>query len=214
MKDDLVPTSHQPKPEVLMALSHRLSDALSLAVEAHDGQVRKSTNTAYVSHPMAVASLVLEYGGSEDQAIAGLLHDAIEDGGAAYAPEIAARFGPDVLALVEACSDGTAESKAKAITPAAKKADWRRRKLDYLQRLETEDLSALLVTACDKLHNARAIVADLKSIGLQVFDRFTAGREGTLWYYTQAEAVLRARQCPVADDLREVVERMHLLTHE
>jgi (p)ppGpp synthase/HD superfamily hydrolase len=194
-----------------MTISHRLADALALAVEAHDGQVRKGTQIRYISHPLAVASLVLEYGGSEDQAIAGLLHDAIEDGGSAYAPRIAAAFGPEVLALVEACSDGTAESKAKATTPAAKKADWRRRKLDYLKRLETEDPAALLVTACDKLHNARAIVSDLERIGQRVFERFTAGREGTLWYYSQAETVLRRRQCEVAEALATVLTQMRQL---
>jgi hypothetical protein len=191
---------------------HRITDALSLAIEAHDGQVRKSTNIPYISHPLAVASLVLEYGGSEDQVIAGLLHDAIEDGGSAYAPRIAATFGAEVLALVEACSDGTAESKAEAKTPAAKKADWKRRKLDYLQRLETEDPAALLVTACDKLHNARAIVADLERIGTAVFERFTAGRDGTLWYYTEAHAVLKRRQCPVSYSLGDVLVRMRYVS--
>ena len=149
--------------------------------------------------------------GYRDQAIAGLLHGAIEDGGGAYAPKIVAQFWPEVLALVEACSDGTAESKAKATTPATKKADWGQRKEAYLLRVETEDPAALLVTACDKLHNARAIVTDLEQVGLPVFDRFTAGRDGTLWYYAQAEAVLRSRECPVVDTLAAAVTRMREL---
>jgi (p)ppGpp synthase/HD superfamily hydrolase len=172
-----------------MTISHRLADALALAVEAHDGQVRKGTQIRYISHPLAVASLVLEYGGSEDQAIAGLLHDAIEDGGSAYAPRIAAAFGPEVLALVEACSDGTAESKAKATTPAAKKADWRRRKLDYLKRLETEDPAALLVTrerSCRILNGS----GNGYSNGSRLAERVRFG------------ITLRLRRCCVGDNVR------------
>lgn len=192
-------------------LSRRFSDAVQLAIEAHHGQVRKGTTIPYIAHPLAVASLVLEYGGSEDQAIAAVLHDAIEDGGEAYAPRIEATFGAEVLALVQASSDGTAEGKAKARTPAAKRTDWRRRKEAYLQRLETDAPTALLVTACDKLHNARAIVADLEVVGPAVFNRFSAGRDGTLWYYAQAELVLRRRKCPVVDALGEALIRMRQL---
>lgn len=188
--------------------SRRLATALAMAVEAHQGQFRKGTNIPYISHPMAVASLVIEYGGSEDQAIAGLLHDAIEDGGEAYATRIHEAFGPAVLALVEACSDGTAESKAAAATPEAKQADWKRRKEGYLARLEAEDPAALLVTACDKLHNVRSIVADLESIGPVVFDRFTAGRDGTLWYYSEIETILRGHGSPVAAQVSAAVGEM------
>ncbi|MEO8777309.1 MAG: HD domain-containing protein [Rhodanobacter sp.] len=109
----------------------------------------------YLSHPLAVSALVLEYEGIENQAIAGLLHDASKDGGSAYAPKIAGKFGPDVLGLVEACSDGTAESKAKAITPAAKKADWPQRKDGYLLRLEIEDPAALLHSLRQAAQSAR-----------------------------------------------------------
>jgi (p)ppGpp synthase/HD superfamily hydrolase len=157
---------------------------------------------------MAVASLVIEYGGTEDQAIAGLLHDAIEDGGEAYVTRIREAFGPAVLALVEACSDGTAESKAAAVTSEAKQADWKRRKDDYLVRLRTEDAGALLVTACDKLHNVRAIVADLQIVGPAVFDRFTAGRGGTLWYYSEIETILQERGSPVATQVSSAVGEM------
>lgn len=188
--------------------SQRLGAALAMAMEAHQGQFRKGTDIPYISHPMAVASLVIEFGGSEDQVIAGLLHDAIEDGGEAYAARIREAFGPAVLALVEACSDGTAESKAAAVTPEAKQADWKRRKEDYLARLEIEGPAALLVTACDKLHNARAIVADLEAIGPVVFDRFTAGKVGTLWYYREVESVLRERGSPAASKLSAVVREM------
>lgn len=195
------------------ALSQRLADALSMAVEAHQGQFRKGTGIPYISHPMAVASLVIEHGGTEDQAIAGLLHDAIEDGGVAYARRIHDAFGPHVLALVEACSDGTAEGKAGAVTPEARYADWKRRKSEYLERLKTEDKDALLVTACDKLHNVQSIVADLEAIGPATFDRFTAGRGGTLWYYREVEKILRKRDCPAAPMLSVVVGAMERRAH-
>lgn len=192
--------------------SHRLADALELAIDAHDGQVRKGTSIPYISHPLAVASLVLEYGGTEDQAIAGLLHDTIEDGGEAYAEPISIRFGSQVLALVRACTDGTAETKAAAVTPEDKLVDWKRRKTTYLKNIETMDPAAVLVAACDKLHNARSIVADLESIGPEVFDRFKSGREGTLWYYAAAEEILRERGCPVVDALQDALIRMRQLS--
>ena len=111
-----------------------LATALALAERAHAGQCRKGTSVPYIAHPMAVASLVLGYGGTVEQAIAALLHDAIEDGGQRYAAEITRKFGARVRAIVDACTDGTAEGKAKAASPEAKRADWKRRKLDYIKR--------------------------------------------------------------------------------
>jgi (p)ppGpp synthase/HD superfamily hydrolase len=186
----------------------RLADALAMAVQAHQGQSRKGTHIPYISHPMAVAALVIERGGTEDQAIAGLLHDAIEDGGVAYAERIRKAFGSHVLELVEACSDGTAEGKATAETPEAKRADWKRRKDTYLARLRTENDEVLLVSACDKLHNARSIVADLQAIGPVVFERFTAGREGTLWYYSEIALILRERGSSIASEVSVAVNEM------
>jgi GTP pyrophosphokinase len=153
----------------------QLHAALDYAAEAHQRQVRKGTTAPYVSHLLGVASLVLENGGDEDQAIAGLLHDVLEDAGLEHAPAICERFGERVLAIVEACTDGTPDA-------AGKKAPWRERKKAYLQHLETTDVDALLVSACDKLHNARAIAMDLGS-GEDVFARFTGGLDGTAWYY-------------------------------
>jgi (p)ppGpp synthase/HD superfamily hydrolase len=191
-----------------MTISSRLSDALALAVEAHEGQVRKGTTTSYIAHVMSVAALVLEYGGNEDQAIAGLLHDVIEDGGDAYGDRIRTQFGEEVLRLVQGCTDGTAEEKAKAVTAEQKQASWKARKDRYLESLASEDHATLLVSACDKLHNARAIVADLESIGTVVFERFTAGREGTLWYYSEIEGIMRQRGSPVSAALGDEVHRM------
>jgi hypothetical protein len=189
-----------------------LAAAVEMAERGHAGQQRKGCCIPYISHPLAVASLVLDHGGDTEEAIAALLHDVIEDGSASFAWEIEKRFGKRVLALVEACTDGTAEGKAKAITPAAKRADWYHRKRRYLERLKTEDSDDLLVAACDKLHNARAIVADLEQVGPTVFDRFTAGREGTLWYYDSTLEILRERGSSIAEPLAVALTRMHELS--
>jgi len=138
-------------------LTQRLGQALALAVQAHDGQVRKGTAIPYIAHPMGVASIALEFGATEDQAIAALLHDALEDGGPHYAPLIEAQFGPGVLALVQACTDGVPDASGA-------KADWGERKRSYLAHLAEAPSEVLLVSGADKLHNARAIVRYYQSI--------------------------------------------------
>lgn len=195
--------------------TERLSHTVEYARAAHHGQVRKGTAIPYLSHLLGVASLVMEHGGTEDQAIAGLLHDLLEDCGEAHEPVIRERFGDVVAGIVRDCTDGSAESKGAAITPEAKRRDWQQRKESYLQHLAEESEAALLVAACDKLHNARAIVADLESpaIGVAVFDRFTAGRDGTLWYYGQIAEVLQQRASPVARAFGAVVARMEQLAN-
>ena len=196
----------------MITVSRRLADALALAIEAHDGQVRKGTAMPYIAHPLAVASLVLDYGGSEDQAIAAMLHDVIEDGKskpgcAPYATRVLEAFGPAVLAMVESCTDGTAEDKAAAIDP---RADWQVRKERYLAALSRHpaDDPALLVSACDKLHNARAILSDLRAEGPTVFDRFKAGKSGTLWYYDAIAELLAAKGAAPAAELAKVIDNI------
>ena len=188
--------------------SSRLSKAMDIAARSHSSQCRIGTTIPYFAHPLAVASLVLEFGGGEDQVLAALTHDAIEDGGAAYAAEIREALGEPVLALAVACSDGSAESKAAAASNGQTLADGWQRQRAQLERLEDENLPALLVTACDTLHSARCLLTDLEAIGPSVFDRFTAGREGALRYYTQAAAILSKRQSPVAAMLRATVTRI------
>lgn len=190
----------------------RLAAALALAHEAHRTQKRKGTEIPYIAHPMAVSSLVLEYGGTEDQAIAALLHDAVEDGGEAYASRIGDAFGPDVLAMVRDCTDGTAESKAAALTLEAKRANWRSRKLLYLEHLHELPATtpSVLVSACDKLHNARAVLDDLRHLGDMLFQRFTGGREGTLWYYAELARVFADKQTPPAVELARAVAALQL----
>ena len=155
-------------------LTDRFDDALAYASRIHRDQRRKGTAIPYVSHLLAVASLTLEHGGSEDQAIAALLHDAAEDqGGQARLDDIAARYGAAVARIVADCTDSWEEPK-----PA-----WRPRKEAYLAGLAKKPPTSLLVSAADKTHNASAIVADLREHGAALWSRFTAGRDGSLWYY-------------------------------
>lgn len=185
-------------------ISSRLSSALALAVKAHDGQVRKGTAIPYIAHPMGVASIALDFGATENQAIAALLHDVLEDGGPHYAPLIEAQFGAEVLALVQACTDGVPDASGA-------KADWGERKRAYLAHLAQAPAEVLLVSGADKLHNARAIVSDLITIGPEVFKRFKAGREGTLWYYRALADVLTQRRAPMAVMLEAEVRQMERL---
>jgi len=165
----------------------RFASALGYAALIHAKQKRKGTNIPYVSHVMSVSALVMEFGGDEDQAIAGLFHDALEDCGAWHEKVIRANWGERVAQIVRACTDGVTDAQGK-------KEPWRLRKERYLAHLRQVSEDVLLVSACDKLHNARAIAADLRA-GHDVFARFNtdAGRDGTLWYYTELESVFRER---------------------
>jgi (p)ppGpp synthase/HD superfamily hydrolase len=188
-------------------LTQRFAQGLELAVRAHDGQVRKGTRIPYIAHPMGVASIALEYGADEDQAIAALLHDAVEDGGAHFEQEIRERFGARVADMVMGCTDGVPDA-------AGQKPPWKQRKERYLAHLEQADAQTLLVSGSDKLHNARAILADLHTVGEAVFDRFTASKEQTLWYYTSLAAIFSRRGVPVAAALAETVSQMRAYKQE
>jgi (p)ppGpp synthase/HD superfamily hydrolase len=185
-------------------LTHRFDDALSLAARLHRDQRRKVSDIPYISHLLAVAALVLEHGGDEDQAIAGLLHDAVEDqGGLDTARLIRERFGPRVEEIVLACSD----------SDGAEKAPWKERKLAYVASIAEKHPDALLVTTCDKLHNAASILRDFHRVGPAVFNRFTAGMDGTLWYYRSlAERIAAALPGTLSAKLMDVVERLEDLT--
>ncbi|HEX3429397.1 MAG TPA: HD domain-containing protein [Rhizomicrobium sp.] len=167
--------------------SPRLTAAFEYARAAHDGQRRKGTAIPYISHLMSVSALVMEYGGDYDQAIAGLLHDVLEDCGAAHEATIRARFGERVATIVRDLTDGVPDAQGR-------KEPWRLRKERFLARTETMDEGSLLVSVCDKLHNARTIGADLRA-GHDVFARFNSqvGREGVVWYYRELVRVFRAR---------------------
>jgi (p)ppGpp synthase/HD superfamily hydrolase len=195
----------------MTALTDRFSRAVDYARIAHAAQFRKGSHIPYIYHLLGVASLVIEFGGSEDQAIAGLLHDTLEDCGAAHEAMIRAQFGNGVADIVVACTDGTAEGKASHVDADARRGDWIARKQAYLRHLAVAPDAVALVSACDKLHNARAIVQDLEDpdVGARVFDRFTGGRDGTLGYYQALAEIFASRGLQVAKVLDAVVGRMH-----
>lgn len=185
-------------------LTENIAQALALAVEAHNGQKRKGTNIPYLAHPMGVASIALDHGADEEQAMAALLHDAVEDGGPHYAKRIRDQFGDRVADIVEGCTDGVPDSSGK-------KEAWKPRKERYISHLQNATEDVLLVSGSDKLHNARAIVEDLLRIGPAVFDRFTATQEQTIWYYETLSGVFSNRGTPVAKALSDTVQRMKQL---
>jgi len=160
-------------------LTQRFADAVVWASELHRDQLRKGTEIPYVAHLLGVASLVVEFGGTEDEAIAALLHDAVEDqGGASTRAEIANRFGEPVAVIVDGCTD---DAPAKS----EKKAPWKKRKVAYLKHVRAErNRSVLLVSLADKTYNAQAIVHDLNATGEAVWDRFNAPKDDVIWYYS------------------------------
>jgi GTP pyrophosphokinase len=184
-----------------MMLSARFDVALAFAARLHAGQLRKGTEIPYVAHLLAVAGLVLEYGGNEDEAIAALLHDAIEDQGGAATRDIIRRlFGEEVTEIVNGCTD----------TEVSPKPPWRERKEAYVAHVREASSSVRLVSAADKLHNARSVLADLRVIGDEVWSRFKGGREGTLWYYRALVQAYRAAggTHTLVEELDRVVSEM------
>lgn len=160
--------------EKSVKLGPRFLRAFSFAAEKHAGQTRKASTVPYVGHLMGVASLVLEFGGDEDLAIAALLHDVVEDcGGAPMLKEVQRRFGPRVAKIVDGCTDSDTYPKPP----------WRERKETYIRHLKSADAETRLVSASDKLNNVRSILSDYREVGESVWVRFNGGREGTLWYY-------------------------------
>lgn len=169
-------------------LTERFHSAMAYATEQHKDQSRKSTTITYICHPFGVASLVLEAGGDEDQAIAGLLHDVPEDcGGESRLKEIGEKFGPRVEKIVRGCSDSLVEDPEE-------KAPWKDRKEVHINHLCDADLDTLTVTAADKAHNARSIATDLQNQGPELWMRFNADRDDIIWYYESVFAVLKGRK--------------------
>ncbi len=179
------------------ASAQRYGKALAYAAEKHAGQKRKGTRIPYISHPMAVASLVLEYGGGEDEVIAALLHDVPEDcGGQEVLDEIRQKFGMGAAAIVEGCTDTLETPKPK----------WRPRKEAHIGHLQTAHRSVRLVAAADKLHNARSILRDYRSVGEKVWERFAAPKEEVLWYYGAVTRALAAKGSnPLVEELDRTV---------
>ncbi|HVO60376.1 MAG TPA: HD domain-containing protein [Terriglobales bacterium] len=188
-------------------LSRRFQDAFLLAAEKHSSQTRKQTRIPYIAHLMSVAALVLEAGGDEDLAIAALLHDVVEDcGGEPMLEEVRRRFGDRVAHIVDGCTDAY----------TVPKPPWRQRKEEYLQHLKDADGDVRLVSAADKLHNAREILKDVRELGEPVWDRFKGKREGTLWYYRALADELIRENNWIVRQLQSVVSELEQLarSHE
>lgn len=190
----------------------RISAAFALAALVHEKQKRKSTDIPYISHPMAVAAQVAVWGGSEDQFIAALLHDVVEDGGAQYKPVIEEHFGKHVLDLVMACSDAAPQR-------GQPKGAWIERKEKYIANLRSAADEVLLISAADKWHNLASILADAKQLGEMVFDRFirqdferTDKKKMVLWYYKELLAVYRERNVPVVVELENLLSEIENVT--
>ena len=185
-------------------LSPKFEEAFQLAFELHQTkgkQGRKGKDTPYVSHLMAVAALVLEFGGTEEEAIAALLHDAVEDqGGPTTLRLIEDRFGAKVAKIVADCSDCEGEPK-----PA-----WRDRKKKYIEHLPYVSPSSRIVSLADKIHNAGTILRDVRHHGVKTFDRFNGKRDGTLWYYDAlARTFLELKPDEMAKELTRIVEEIY-----
>lgn len=183
-----------------MTYGPKFEEALIYATHVHAGQRRKGTGIPYITHLLAVAAIVGENGGTEDQVIAALLHDAPEDaGGKIRLEDIRLRFGDEVAEIVAGCTD----------TYEHPKPSWPERKEKYIKHLSEAPASIRLVAAADKLHNARSVLADYREIGENLWDRFTGKKEGTLWYYRAVADTLRERDDrPVMAELDRVVAKI------
>jgi (p)ppGpp synthase/HD superfamily hydrolase len=186
-------------------LSERFLEAFTMAYRLHNQQTRKGSNTPYVSHLMAVSALVLENGGNENQAIAALLHDAVEDqGGWDTLREIKDKFGDEVADLVDGCTDAYTHPKPP----------WKERKVSYLEKLRSAPDSVVLISLSDKVHNARSILHDLQRVGDSVWEKFSGGKTGTLWYYQSLANIFDSAPYPVlTQDFRYLVEEIITLAN-
>jgi (p)ppGpp synthase/HD superfamily hydrolase len=187
-----------------MPYGEKFEEALVYASQQHKDQVRKGTSTPYITHLLAVASIVGENGGTEHEVIAALLHDAPEDqGGKTTLEEIRARFGAEVAEIVDGCTD----------TYEDPKPPWRGRKESYLAHLANASASVRLVSSADKLHNARTVLSDYRLLGEDLWTRFNGKKEGSLWYYRAIVGTLRG-DGPIVEELDRVVTDLETLSSE
>jgi (p)ppGpp synthase/HD superfamily hydrolase len=185
-------------------LSHRFEMALGFAFRLHKNQYRKQSRVPYISHLLGVTAIVLENGGTENQAIAALLHDAVEDqGGYDTLIKIKELYGEEVAEIVEGCTDAFTDPK-----PA-----WKKRKSAYLKKLISSNDAIQLVSLADKIHNARSILHDLKSNQENVWLKFNGGKEGTLWYYQSlVEVFNNSRYRELALEFQQLVTEISELS--
>lgn len=186
-------------------LTNRFVEALGYAAELHLHQRRKGKGQPYVGHLLGVAAIVIQHGGGEEEVIAALLHDAVEDqGGLPRLDEIREKFGERVARIVDGCTDSYEVSGAKR--------EWGERKRAYIEKVAQAPADVQMVSAADKLANAREILADYRLEGDAVFCRFQGGKQGTLWYYRALVEVFRkAAATPLVDELDRVVTELESL---
>ena len=186
-------------------LSDRFQAALNLAFELHQNQIRKGSQVPYFSHLMGVSTLVLENDGTENEAIAALLHDAVEDqGGLPTLERIKTEFGDEVADIVNGCTDAYTHPKT----------DWKERKINYLERLKTASDSVVLVSLSDKVHNSRSILRDLQKEGDTIWDWFKGKKSGTLWYYQSLANIFdESSYSFLKQELRQLVEELITLAN-
>ncbi len=185
-------------------LTSRFETALGFAFQLHKNQYRKGSHIPYISHLLAVTAIVIENGGSENQAIAALLHDAVEDqGGYDTLKIIEDLFGNEVAEIVEGCTDAFTDPKPM----------WKGRKTAYLKKLEQSPDSILLVSLADKIHNACSILRDLHSKEENIWEKFNGGKEGTLWYYQSLVKIFNTSPFPyLTAELSRVVKKIEKLS--
>ncbi|MDT5214197.1 MAG: hypothetical protein QOK18_2436 [Mycobacterium sp.] len=187
-----------PQQTATPILTERFDEALAYVAHLHRTQLRKGGDIPYLGHLLSVSSLVIEGGGTETQAIAGLLHDAVEDqGGAPILAEIRAKFGDDVATIVDQCSD----------TDVVPKPPWKARKEAYIAHLDTASDDTILVSLADKLDNARALLRDYRIVGAELWQRFSVNDpKEHLWYYRSLLEVFKDRnQTWLVDELDRVI---------
>ncbi|MGB3650550.1 MAG: HD domain-containing protein [Rivularia sp. (in: cyanobacteria)] len=188
-------------------LTNRFEQALIYAFRLHNKQIRKGSNIPYISHLLSVTALVLEDGGDEDEAIAALLHDAVEDqGGKATREVIFDLFGAKVIQIVDGCSDAD----------TIPKPPWKERKQQYIDNLRDASTSIRRVSLADKLHNARSILRDLSKNGESTWGKFKGGKQGTLWYYqTLLELFLETdADSWMIEELNRIVEQLSVSSEQ
>jgi (p)ppGpp synthase/HD superfamily hydrolase len=186
-------------------LTNRFVEALGYAAGLHLHQRRKGKGQPYVGHLLGVAAIVIQHGGGEDEVIAALLHDAVEDqGGLPRLDEIRNKFGDRVARVVDGCTDSYEVS--------GEKREWGERKRAYIEKVAHEPEDVRLVSAADKLANSREILSDYRVEGDAVFNRFSGRKQGTLWYYRTLVNVFRkAGSSPLIDELDLVVTELERL---
>ncbi len=186
--------------EESLTLTNRFTDAVAYAAKLHQRQRRKLSGAPYLAHLLSVAAIVLEHGGTEDEAIAAVLHDAVEDqGGLATRAAIAERFGEPVACIVDGCSDCN----------TVPKPPWQQRKERYIAHLRHAPASVRLVSASDKLSNVRSLLAEYHRLGDDVWQQFRGGRDGMLWYHRAVVDTLSAADArPIVGELQRAVAQL------